>query len=411
MPEFFNLLPPDEALARFLEAIPLAPQPETVPLTEALGRVTFAALRAPMALPAFTRSTMDGYAVRAQDTFGASAALPLYLAVAGEVPMGRAPDFALGVCQAALIHTGGMLPAGADAVVQVELTQTSRADEVEILKAVAPGENVLPAGEDMAEGAEVLPAGHQLRPQDLGGLAALGLTPVTVARRPRVALLATGDEVVPPEAQPQLGQVRDVNSYSVAAQVVRAGGLPVPGGIVPDDVAALLARARAALAAADGLVISAGSSVSVRDRTLEVVQALGQPGVLVHGVALKPGKPTLLAVANGKPVVGLPGNPVSAMVVAELFLVPAIHHLLGRVRPRPAVPVPATLTHNLVSQAGREDYVPVRLVERADGRYAEPVFGKSNQIFILVHADGLVKIPRDANGLAAGETVAVQLFE
>jgi molybdopterin molybdotransferase len=302
-----------------------------------------------------------------------------------------------------------MLPRGADAVVQIEVTQKSREDEVEILKAAAPGENVLQAGDDIAAGAAVVPAGHRLRPQDLGGLAALGLTPVRVVRRPRVVLLATGDEVVPPEAEPQIGQVRDVNSYAVGGKIARAGGLPVRGGIVPDNFETLKAAARAALAQADLLVISAGSSVSVRDMTLEVVNELGRPGVLVHGVSIKPGKPTLLAVADGKPVIGLPGNPVSAMVSAELFLVPAIYHLLGSVPP-PAARVCARLTYNVVSQAGREDYVPVRLTQREGELYAEPVFGKSNQIFILVRADGMVKIPRDANGLSAGESVDVRLF-
>ena len=410
MPEFFNLLPPDEALSLFLAAFTATPQPESVSLAEALDRVTLAAIRAPVSVPAFARSTMDGYAVRAQDTFGASASLPMYLALKAEVPMGRAPEFELELAQAALIHTGGMLPRGADAVVQIEVTQKSHEREVEVLKSVAPGENVLQAGDDVMAGAEVLPAGHWLRPQDLGGLAALGLTPVTVARRPRVALLATGDEVVPPEAEPQMGQVRDVNSYSIGGLIARAGGVPVRGGIIPDNFEALKAAASAALAAADVLVLSAGSSVSVRDLTLEVVAGLGRPGVLVHGVAIKPGKPTLLAAAEGKPIVGLPGNPVSAMMAAELFLAPAIRRLLGCVNPPPAATVRAKLTHNIASQTGRVDYVPVRLVWRAGELCAEPVFGKSNQIFILVRAEGLLAVPRDANGLNAGEMVEVKLF-
>jgi molybdopterin molybdotransferase len=410
MPEFFNLLPPDEALAKFLAEIKTTPQPEDIPIAEALDRVTFAAIRAPVSVPAFARSTMDGYAVRAQDTFGASPSLPQYLALAGEVPMGRAPDLELTACQAALIHTGGMLPKGADAVVQIEVTQKSHDREVEILKAVAPGENVLQAGDDVQAGDEVLPAGHWLRPQDLGGLAALGLTPVTVARRPRVALLATGDEVVPPEQAPRIGQVRDVNSYAIGGLVTQAGGVPLRGGIIPDNFAALKLAAQTALAEADVLVLSAGSSVSVRDITVDVVVELGQPGVLVHGVSIKPGKPTLLAVANGKPVIGLPGNPVSAMVSAWLFLVPTLRRLLGSVNPPPAAMVRARLTHNLASQAGRVDFVPVRLVWREGEQWAEPVFGKSNQIFILVQGQGLVTIPRDANGLSAGETVDVKLF-
>jgi len=410
MSEFFTVLPPDEALARLFEHLPPAPQPEGISTAEALDRVTFEVIRAPASLPAFPRSTMDGYAVRAQDTFGASQSLPAYLNLIGEVPMGRAPAFTLAPAQAALVHTGGMLPPGADAVVMIEVSQKAREGEIEILKAVAPGENLLRVGDDIAEGAEIFPAGHRLRPQDLGGLSALGLTYITVARRPRVALLATGDEVVPPEAEAQPGQVRDVNSYSVAGQIARAGGIPLRRGIVPDDFEALRSAAKAALAEADALVLSAGSSVSVRDMTAEVVNGLGQPGLLVHGVAVKPGKPTILAAAEGKPIIGLPGNPVSAMVIADLFVAPTIYKLQGCPALPPRQSVRARLTHNIASQAGRVDYIPARLITREGEGWAEPVFGKSNQIFTLVFADGMIVIPRDANGVSAGETVEVRLF-
>lgn len=410
MPEFFTVLPPHEALARLFAHLPPAPQPETISIADALDRVTFEAIRAPASLPGFPRSTMDGYAVRAQDTFGASQSLPAYLNVVGEVPMGRAPAFEIGPTQTALVHTGGMLPQGADAVVIIEVTQTSRENEIEILRAAAPGENVLRVGDDIAEGAEMLPAGHWLRAQDLGGLAALGITRIQVTRRPRVALLATGDEVVPPEAEAAPGQVRDVNSYSVAGQIVRAGGIPLRRGIAPDDRGALQAAAEAALAAADALVLSAGSSVSVRDLTADVVNALGKPGVLVHGVALKPGKPTILAVAEGKPVFGLPGNPVSALVCADLFVAPTVYRMQGCHHPPPRQSVRAKLTHNIASQAGRVDYIPARLVTRAGELWAEPVFGKSNQIFTLVFADGMVVISGDANGVSAGESVEMRLF-
>ncbi len=409
MPEFFKVLLPDEALRVFFEHLPAAPALETVPTGVALERVVGAAVRAPVSVPAFARALMDGYAVRAQDTFGASATLPAYVTVAGEVPMGAEPGFALAPGQAALVHTGGMLPAGADAVVMLELTQMARADEVEILKAAAPGENVLQVGDDIHAGAEMFPAGHVLRAQDLGGLAALGFTSVSVARRPRVALLATGDEVVPPEVEPALGQVRDVNSYAVAGQIARAGGVPVRAGIAPDNYEALKSMAAAALADAEMLVLSAGSSVSVRDMTADVINTLGRPGMLVHGVALKPGKPAILAVCDGKPVVGLPGNPVSAMVVADLFVAPAVYRLQGAARPTRRR-VRARLTHNVASQAGRVDYTPARLIERAGETWAEPAFGKSNQIFTLVFADGMLVTPADANGLQAGDWADVHLF-
>jgi molybdopterin molybdotransferase len=415
MPEFFTVLAPDDARNTWWQSLPIRPIGEDVAVADAAGRVTISQVISPEPLPAQARSMMDGYAVRAADTFGASQSLPAYLQVAGEVPMGRPPGLTLARGQTALVHTGGMLPDGADAVVMLELTQAARASEIEVLKAVAPGENVLRAGEDIEVGAEVLPGGHWLRPQDVGALAALGITTVTVARQPRVAILATGDEVIPPEAHAGPGQVRDVNSFSVAGQVRQAGGLPLRRGIVPDDYDALLGAARAAWAEADALVISAGSSVSARDLTARVVEALGAPGVLVHGVAIKPGKPTLLAVAGDKPVIGLPGNPVSAMVIAELFVVPMVYRLQGCGRPPARPSIQARLTHNLPSQAGRVDYVPARLrYNSAAGNgavpEAEPVFGKSNQILTLVFADGMIVVPMDATGLAAGELVEVRLF-
>ncbi len=410
MSEFFNVLPPEAALRTLLAAIRPAPQPETVPTPAALDRVTAAPVLAPASLPAFPRSTMDGYAVRAQDTFGASASLPGFLSVAGEAPMGRPPEVRVGPGQAAVIHTGGMLPEGADAVVMIENTQLSREGEIEVMKAVAVGENLLRVGEDIRAGEEILPAGHWIRPQDLGGLTALGVMQVEVVRRPRVAILASGDEVAPPEGPAGPGQVRDINSYTLEGLVRHAGGEPLRGGILPDNFETLQEAARAALASAEALVLSAGSSVSARDLTGQVIAGLGAPGVLVHGVAVKPGKPTILAVAGGKPVFGLPGNPVSALIIADLFLTPTIARLLGCASPPRRGWLRARLARNLASEAGREDYVPVRLETRADGLWAWPVFGKSNLIFTLIRADGILKVPLDANGLAEGDAVEVRMF-
>ena len=410
MPEFLELLPPLEALTRLLESLAPSPKPDEIDTAQALGRVTVAPVVAPHPLPAFPRATVDGYAVRAADTFGANDSLPAYLQVAGEILMGAAPSFELQPAQCALIHTGGMLPQGSDAVVMVEHTQSARPGEVEVLRALATGENVLKVGEDVAAGQEVIPAGARLRPAEIGGLVALGFVRVQVARRPRLGILSSGDEVVPPEVEPGPGQVRDVNAYTLGALVEAAGGQPVTYGIVPDQEAALRAVAARALAECDGVVITAGSSASTRDLTAQVINALGQPGVLVHGVNVRPGKPTILAVCDGKPVIGLPGNPVSALVIASLFVTPVVHALLG-LRRAPFQPgVPARLSLNLPSQAGREDWIPVRLVPVADGYLADPVFGKSNLIFSLARADGLVCIPADATGLPAGELVQVVIL-
>jgi molybdopterin molybdotransferase len=410
MPELFNVLPPRAALRTLFEHLPDTVRTESVALHAALDRVIAGSPIAPGPLPGFPRSTVDGYAVRAADTFGASESLPAYLNVIGESPMGAAPAFEVGKGQAAIIHTGGMLPIGADGVVMIERTQPAREDEIEVLRSIAVGENVIQIGEDVKTGESLLPAGHRLRPQDLGGLAAAGITRVRVAQQPRVAILATGDEVVPPDAEPAPGQVRDVNTVTVAGIVLRAGGVPVPCGIVRDDFDALYQAARRALDAADALVISAGSSVSVRDMTADVINRLGRPGVLVHGVSLKPGKPTILAVCDGQPVFGLPGNPVSAMVVADLFLTPTLWKMQGLAHPIAHRSIRARLARNVASTPGREDYVQVRLVEREGDVWAEPIFGKSNLIYTLVKADGLLVVPLDANGVQAGEWVEVRMF-
>ena len=410
MPELFNLVPPDEARVTWFASIPFAVQPETMPTSEALGRVTAAPLRSPMALPAFPRSAMDGYAVRAEDTLGASEGLPAYLTVVGEVPMGQAASVEVGAGQTAVVHTGGMIPSGADAVVMVERTQKLDEEDIEVLRPVAFGENIINVGEDILEEEEILPAGHLLRPQDLGGLLAVGLTDGVVSRRPRVALIATGDEVIPPSQQLGPGQVRDINTYTLSGLVQRAGGVPWSLGIIPDRFEALKSAAAQALAEADVVVMSAGSSVSVRDMTGDVINDLGAPGVLVHGISFRPGKPTVLAVCDGKPVIGLPGNPVSAMVVFGLLVSPMLWRWQGLARlPEPRT-IKARLARNVASVAGREDRIQVRLEQREDGLWADPVFGKSNLIFIMVKAVGMIKVPMDQTGLSAGEIVEVQLY-
>ncbi len=407
--ELFNVLAPDDALNALLARLPAAPCTERVPLLAALDRVLATDLCAPGDLPTFPRSTMDGFAVRAADTYGASEGLPAYLTVVGECLMGQAPAVDVRVSQAARIATGGMLAPGADAVVMVENTQEVDAATIEVLRPVAPGENVIQVGEDVRRDDPLLPRGHVLRPQDLGGLAALGLAEVPVVPRLRVGIISSGDEVVPPEAEPGPGQVRDVNTYTIAALTRRLGHDPLPYGICQDDLATLQATARRAWSECDVVVLSAGSSVSARDMTADVIESLGQPGILVHGVSLRPGKPTILAVADGKPVFGLPGNPVSCMVTFDLFVAPALYHLTGCERPPAQHRLRARLTKNVASAAGRVDYVQVRLEERDGELWADPVFGKSNLIYTLVRADGMVKVELDQGGLAAGELVAVTL--
>jgi molybdopterin molybdotransferase len=406
--ELFTVRTPADAWAIFTQHLTPTVKTETIATWDGLGRVLAAPLVSSENLPSFPRSTVDGYAVNAADTYGATAGLPAFLTVVGEAPMGKPAVMRMAIGDAVLVHTGGMIPPDANAVVMVESTQMVDAHSIEVFKPVAEGENVLQVGEDVRAGATLFTPGHTLRAQDIGGLVALGITRVMVAVPPRVALISSGDEVVSPDQMPQPGQVRDVNSYALAALVTQAGGLPIRYGITPDDRAALDAVAQRARAEADIVVFSAGSSVSYRDMTVEVIAGMGQPGVLVHGVSVKPGKPTILAVCDGAPVFGLPGNPVSAMVICDLFVAPTIRLLLGAREPR-RMQVQARLARNLASTSGREDYVQVRLEERSGELWAVPVLGKSNLIYTLVHAEGAVKVPLDSNGIAAGEWVNVWL--
>lgn len=412
MPQFLKLTPPDEALKTFFKHMPPAqPETEHISTADALGRVLAVDVTSPETLPAFSRSTVDGYAVRAADTFGASDSLPVYLNLIGEVPMGAAPQFTLQPHQTALIHTGGMIPEGTDAVVMIEYTESTRPGEVEIYKAVASGQNIICAGEDLTPGQKVLSAGTVLRPVEIGGLLALGITKIEVAARPRLGILSSGDEVVEPHEPVSLGQVRDINSYTLSALIEFAGGQPVRYGVVSDDPQALEERMAQAMKECDGVIVTAGSSASTRDLTAEVISRMGAPGVLIHGVNVRPGKPTILGVCDGKPAIGLPGNPVSALVIAGIFVVPTVQHLLGVRDPRPEAQVNATLITNVSSPDGREVWMPVKLVETPDGYQAEPIYFKSNLIFNLARADGLMRIPGTATGLAAGSEVKVTLLQ
>jgi molybdopterin molybdotransferase len=408
--ELFNVRTPPDALAELLRVLPASNESEVIATADALDRVLAEDVHSPGDLPTFRRSTMDGFAVRAADTFGASEGLPAYLEIVDEVFMGRAPTHTLALGQCARIATGGMLPDGADGVLMVEQTQQVGPTTIEALRAVAPGENVVQVGEDVRIGDPILARGHTLRAQDLGGLVALGITSVRVARRLRVGIVSGGDELVDPQRAPGPAQIRDINSYTLAALTRRDGHLPCVLGIFPDAYDVLEAAARRALAENDVVILSAGSSVSTRDMTSQVIASLGAPGVLVHGVSLKPGKPTILAVCEGKPVFGLPGNPVSCMVTYDLFVAPTLAHVSGAAMV-PRRSVQARLTRNIASATGREDYIQVRLESRPDGGLeAVPVFGKSNLIFTLIRSDGMLKVPLDAGGLNAGAIVEVVLF-
>lgn len=407
--EFFRTHTVAEALAS-LPGVTATPA-ETVGLDDALARIPTDDIVAKRPLPGFARSTVDGYAVHAADTYGVSEGLPAYLEIVGAVTMGTAPDVVLRPGTAATMPTGGVMPDGADAVVMVEHTQQTFPGTVEVVRPVAPGDGLIKADEDVAIGQLLAPAGRRLRAPDLGMLAAAGVTCLAVHARPVVGICSTGDEVVPPEtADLAVGQVRDATTSALAALVRETGGAPRSYGIVADDGAELERVLRVATAECDLVVVSAGSSVGARDETAGAVERLGLPGIVCHGIAIRPGKPTLLAQCGEVPVVGLPGNPLSALVVFRLIGIPLVHRVGGCKRVPPEPGTRARLTRQLASQAGRLDVVQVRLDREGGQLVAIPLFGASALLSVLTAADGYLIVPEPATGLDAGADVDVTLY-
>lgn len=407
MPQFLEAVTPARAreiLGRFAPVLGEV----SLPPAEALGRVMASDLVADAPMPAFDRSVMDGYAVRAADTFGASESAPAYLALTGRIRMGEPPGPSIAAGQTREVSTGGALPTGADAVVMVEYCREVGANQVEVTRPVGPGENAIRRGEDIAEDAPVVRRGTRLRPQEMLALAAYGTSMVRAVRRPRVGLLATGDELIPVGAAPRIGQVRDANSAALAAQVVEAGGDPLTFGICRDEPAALRMAVARMIETCDLGLVSGGSSQGARDATAEVLGSMGSPGVLAHGIAVAPGKPTILAACGAKPVLGLPGHPVSSFVIFRMFVNPLVRLLGGESPPREPFPARtrARMGRTVASKPGREDYVRV-VVE--DG-VAQPILGGSGALSTVLRADGLVRIPLDQEGVAEGEEVEVLRF-
>ena len=407
MKAFFEVSDIASVLALQTRFNPVAVQ--AVSLDEALGRVLAYDLIAQRDLPGFARATMDGYAVTAVSTYGAGEGAPAYLQIVGTVSMGQVPDLAVGPGQAARISTGGMLPPGADSVVMLEHTGRIDESQIEVYRSVAPGQHVVSADEDAAQGQILLAAGCRLRAQEVGLLAACGAVLVQVHGCPKVGIISSGDEVVPVENEPLPGQVRDVNAHTLAALVREAGGLPLHYGIIQDRYEDLSAVCRRALAETDMVLVSGGSSVGTRDLTVEVLAALPESRILVHGVAISPGKPTILAQCGAKPFWGLPGHVTSAMVVFMVLVRPFLIRLGGG-HVSPPIALPARLTRNIASAQGRVDFVRVRLLEKHGERWAEPVLGASGLIRTMVEADGLIAIDLNSEGLIQGSQVDVMLM-
>jgi len=398
---FLSVVPVSEAVTT-VHRLAVQVPPETVPLSEACGRVLADDVRADVNIPGFTRSVMDGYAVRAADTTGAGDSVPAMLTFRGRILMGKTAEQPVKPGECVYIPTGGILPEGTDAVVMVENTEPF-GDDILIKKAVAHNENVLQYDEDFKKGEVVLPRGRRVSVQDMGVLAAVGCADVPVIRKAKIGILSTGNELVPVTEMPKIGQVRDVNSYVIAAFVRDHGGIPVTYGIVRDDRASFEAALGHAVGECDAVLISGGSSKDDRDMAAAVIAERGK--VLIHGVAIAPGKPTIIGQCGTVPVIGLPGHPAATFIVLVAIVRYLLGDLTGSAAPAP-VTVTAKLAMNVPSTKGREDYIRVFV---KDG-IATPLFGKSGLLNTLARSNGIIRVPAESEGIETGRDVEVTLW-
>jgi len=383
---------------------------EEISIVEANDRILYEDIISQDNIPSFNRSSVDGYAVISSDTFGASDAIPAQLNIVGEVKMGEKPSFSIKPGETTYIPTGGELPLNTDGVVMIEYTENFDDGDIFINKACSPGSNVVYKGDDVVVGAEVIKSGTLLKPQDIGLLAALGHSTIQVKKKLRVGIVSTGDEIVGISSIPVGAQVRDINSYALYAVVETPFTTPVSYGIVHDDYETLKKVVEKAYSECDVVLISGGSSVGQKDVTVDVIDDLGTPGVLVHGIAVKPGKPTIIGKIGEKAVMGLPGHPASAFVVCNIFVTHLIDTMLG-IGKRTIPAVHGEMASNYPSNNGREEYLPVRIEKEANRTLIYPVHGKSSLISILSSSSGYVHISRGSEGLNNGEAREVVLWK
>jgi molybdopterin molybdotransferase len=400
---FQKLTPVEEALELLLNSLKLEPlETVSISLAEALNHILAEDVIAEEDLPSFDRSAVDGYAVKANDTLGASQFNPktLKLTKADRLLEGEAKE----------VWTGSPLPEGADAVLMLEYVKRLN-DEIEVWVAVTPGENVSRKGEDVAKGEVAVKAGTRLKPHHLGLIAALGRSHVTVFEKPKVAVLATGNELVEPGHKPKKGQVFEVNRLIISSLCRELGAEPVDLGIARDNSDEILGKIRSGLEKANIVVTTGGTSVGASDLVPAAINSLGKPGVIVHGIAMRPAMPTALAVVNNKPIIVLSGNPVAAMFGFEVFARPLILKMLGAEHESRPV-LKAKVTRRISTALGRKTFVRVRVFQRNGEFYAEPVSTRgSGVISTMTRANGYVVVPENREGLEANETVVVHMFD
>ncbi len=382
---------------------------EELPVSRVSSRILAENIDADEDMPVFRRSTMDGYAVVSGSTFGASESSPAWLFLKGTVAMGEIPEFDLEPGEAARISTGGMLPKGADSVVMIEHTEAVDDSSVEIYKSVAPLQHVIDRAEDFKKGITVLEQGTLIRPQEAGLAAACGFSSLKVFKKPKIAVISTGDEIVPVDKKPGVGKIRDINSYTLAGFIRDAGAVPVLYGIVKDNPDALFSVCKRAVEETDMVLLSGGSSVGVRDFTVEVLSRLKDTEILVHGISISPGKPTILGRSGKKAIWGLPGHVSSAMIVFKIVVIPFINKLKGYrdYNSLTKIKIPAKLMRNISSAQGRQDFVRVRLIRKNMELFADPVLGKSGLIRTMVLADGLLEIGENLEGIEKNTIVEI----
>ncbi len=409
-----ELISVERALELLLSYAPYKmPDKIVLPLDESYGLITSEDIIAPEDLPSFNRSTVDGFAVNSADTYGATENLPAYLNIKAEILMGEEPKFKLERGEVAKISTGGMLPEGADAVIMFEHTQFVEENMIEVLKPVSPMENVIRIGEDAKKGEYIFKSGHRLRPQDVGALAGLGITKIQVYKKPIVSIIATGDEIVSPDQPLRPGQVRDINSYTLTGLILDKGAIPVKKGLFVDDYEIIKNVVIESLKNSHMILITGGSSVGTKDVTEKVINDIGKPGVIFHGVSLKPGKPTIGGIIDTIPIFGLPGHPAAVNICFKIFIEPVLDLISGSRENsfyKQKNFIKARIAKRISSSPGREEHIGVKLEDRNGEIWAIPLLGKSGLITTLTQADGTAIIPLRKLGVEEGEIVEVRLF-